>query len=288
MKNITLILATLLCGTSSSLVATEDSKQPVAVEQVVMEQKLGKEEISQVREDYEAGRYDAFLREMNEAFEAVIKKNKLSNLSILRKNAMTEPKWDESFDLLQKERNKQLIEAIEDQDSFFAEKVRFVAADLISSDQKEAIYRMANLRQMAPGTGKNKDENRLIDIDLEYEFKSIHLDMPILEGQSVADRREKQYVLRMEKMDKMLTAAQAFADTSLKEAVELTARGYDDRLAQNWDYSDLNSLIKGKTKPIGVLQEKVVSIFQEHQDKISELAKQYLQSEKVNQHAASK
>jgi hypothetical protein len=130
---------------------------------------------------------------------------------------------------------------------------------------------------MAPGTGKNIDENTLIDLDLEYEFKSIHLDMPVIDGQLAPDRREKHYILKMEMADKMLSSAQSFQDASLKKDVELYAQNIDGRMAQNWDQYDLNLMAKGKTKPADKVQEQVVSLLQNHQEKMGDLTKQYLE-----------
>ena len=165
--------------------------------------------------------------------------------------------------------------------------MRSAASDAATPDQEKALLRLIALRQMPPGAGKNSDENTLIDLDIEYEYKSIHLDMPV-PGAQPADRREKHYVLKMNQMDKMLAAAQGFEDAELKKQIEFVAQNPDARMVQNWDQRDLNDLVKGKEKPSGPAQEKVASILQSHQEKMSELAKQSLEAEGAAGHAAKK
>jgi hypothetical protein len=274
MKTISLILASLL--SSGLLLADEGSKPPASESQIIVQQRLGKEAIAQIRSDYEAGRYDEFLKEMDSSYESVVENHKLSGLSSLREGTKADPKWTEEALILQKERNKELFQVVEGHDDLFAQKVRSVASDASTPEQEAAILRLVEFRQMAPGTGKNSDENALIDLDLEYEYKSIHLDMPNPDRDPPSDRREKHYVLKMHHMDKLLSSAQEFEDADLKKIVELAAQNQDARMAQNWDQYDLSALVKGKEKPADLTQEKAVSLLQAHQEKMSDLTKRFI------------
>jgi hypothetical protein len=279
MKTIILSLFAILLGSTGVAPAEEGTKPAVAIEQATVEQKLGQGALAQLRNDYEEGRYDPFLREIDTSYEKVQEENKLTGLANFRQGKMTDQKWADAANLLLIERNKQLVEVVAGNESLFAQQVRSASADLTTPEQAQALLRMANLRQMAPGTGKNSDENALIDLDLEYEFKSIHLDMPVIDGQPAPDRREKHYILKMEMADKMLSSAQSFQDAALKKDVELYAQNIDGRMAQNWDQYDLTLMAKGKTKPADKVQEKVVSVLQNHQEKMGDLTKQYLTKE---------
>jgi hypothetical protein len=151
------------------------------------------------------------------------------------------------------------------------EKIQSVAANFSSEAQKKAIVQIASYRQMVPGTGKNIDENRLIDIDLEYEFKSLNLDLP---NSSPFEKRKQQCVLKMEKLDRMKAASQEFQDSSLKETVSIYAQNFDERLAQSLDVADLNALGNSNRMPADAMEEKVVSILKLYQEKFSEMTQQ--------------
>ena len=88
------------------------------------------------------------------------------------------------------------------------------------SDEDAAKNQIASYRFMKPGTGNNSDENKLIDLDVEYEFKRIHLDSyAAVNGTSLEERQQQQAILLMEWHDKMLKAAESFQDDGLKETV---------------------------------------------------------------------
>ncbi len=283
MKNIILAAAAIFCGTSSGLTSNEPS---ISIVQPATQQQQGKEAISQIRKDYEEGRYDDFLKEIDSSYEEVVEKNQLAGLASFRKGTQIDQKWAETAQLLQKEKNKQLLEITANDSSPFAQKVKSASTDPTTPEQVQAIQHLAQFRQLVPQSGLNSDENKLIDLDLEYEYKSIHLDMPVINGEPVSDRREKHYALKMEHANRLLALAQTFEDTTLKKEAELYAKNLDDRLGQNWDQNDLSSLINGKAKPITSLQQKVALILETHQEKISDLTKQMLSDQ--NSHAAQK
>jgi hypothetical protein len=88
------------------------------------------------------------------------------------------------------------------------------------SDEEAAKNQIASYRFMQPGTGNNSDENKLIDLDVEYEFKRIHLDSyAAVNGTSLEERQQQQTVLLMEWHDKMLKTSESFQDEGLKETV---------------------------------------------------------------------
>jgi len=275
MKNLSILLTVLSIGTSP-LVATESSASDKKIEQLAQaQQKLGAQAIAEIRAKYENGDYNLFLKELDESYQAARDKNQLTQFIEMREGLADDwQKWDEQARKLQELKGRELIAAMEtENDSIFKQKVLSAADNTATAEQDSALFRIATLRQMAPGTGANSDENKLIDLDLEYEYKALHISMP---GKPVADLKEKQIVLRMEKAQKMVDLSMAFEDASLKKDVVLYVQELDHRLAQNWDTIDLNMLVNGKQKPENSAEEKVALILTQYQEKFSDLAKKFI------------
>jgi hypothetical protein len=267
-KTISVALAAVLCLTG---VFAVEGTRPLFVSELRESDsfQLGKEAIAQIRKDYQEGRYDSFLKEMDASYEQVRESEQLIGLAQLRTGSALDLQWIDAVQTLQTERNGELLQVVAGESSLFAQKVRSVA----TTDEQSNIFLM--IHQMQPGTGKNQDENTLIDLDLEYEYKAIHLDAPQINGEEIPDVRVKQYVLKMEQMDKILLAAQSFEDESLKNEVFLFAKNLDTRLAKNWDQRDLRALVIGKIKPLDKIQERTVSVLKDAQEKMSDLSRNF-------------
>lgn len=275
MKNLSILLAVLSIG-ASPLLASEALSPNVKIEQSIqIQQKLGVQAIAEIRQAYESGDYDDFLKELDDSYLSARDKNQLTQLIGMREGVSDDwEKWDDQARKLQELRGRELIAAVEDESgSLFKDKVISAATHFSSSEQDDALFRMAALRQMAPNSSENSDENKLIDLDLEYEYKSLHLSTP---GKPTSDLKEKQMVLRMEKAQKMSDLSKSFKDASLKKDVDFYVQDLDLRLAQNWDTIDLNALASGRVKPANAREEKVVSILNQYQEKFSDLAKQFI------------
>lgn len=267
------ILTAFLCATAP--LASAQGAEP-KTEQIQKNSQLGKETLAALRAAYEKGEYKDFLEEMDASYKEALSENELEGLIQMRQKQIPadfEESWEQRFLDLQKQKNRELLSALSDQDdSLFAEKVRSLAATLSTPEQEKAISRLNTLLQMAPNTGKNSDENKLIDIDLEYEYKLLHAGVPMSDT-APQEQQAQQLVLRMEKMKKMVEAAKGFHDHDLKQAVGLAAANLDPRLARNLDGADLNALLKSKVKPSNELEEKVFSILASYQGQFSDLMK---------------
>ncbi len=290
MKTISTILAAILCSASPLLAQNDAVSQSVPQsEQIANEEsktqlRMGKEAIATLRAAYQNGEYSEFLKEMETAYQSAVAENQLAGLSDMRVPGFPEmkdaEKWEDKAQELQQQKNQELLSAVSDEDdSIFAQKVRSAAANLSTSDQQKAMAQLALHHFMTPKSGKNADENKLIDLDLEYEYKIIRMNKPFTENPT--DIRSKQYILRMEKLDKMIVISKSFQDSSLKQAVGLASANFDERLAQNWDLSDLNALARGKVKPSNEREEKIAGILSSHQEKFQDQFKQYLDSQAV-------
>jgi hypothetical protein len=219
-------------------------------------EQLGETRVTEIRKSYDSKQYEDFLSQMDVSYKAA----DLSNLIEMREHGVPadfQEKWEEKFSSMEKERNAQLMLAIPDtEDSLFAQKARSLAADVTTDAQDKALSRLHALIAKAPKTGVNDDENALIAIDLEYEYKL-----------SLAQNEQQELALRMEKMDKMVEASKSFKDHSLKTAVGLAASNLDQRLSRNLDGIDLNALIRNKVQPVTDTEEQalaIIAIYQMH------------------------
>lgn len=266
-----LILSSMLLTGSPLLADAPTAKQTVAVAPAMQ---LGTDLVRQTRADYAAGKYSEFLKEMDKAYAEAKEAGDLVGLIELRAADTPTPSagFIKGYDSIQEGKSKELLKAIAGQDnSPFVQKVRSAAAKPASSSEEEALKSLAMLGMKAPGSGKTADENRLIDIDLEYAYKSIHLDSLVANGKSITDRKEKQLVLKMARMDQMAAAAASFEDKALKSQVGIIAARFDDRLAKTVDAADLAALARGKVKPSSPLEEKIAAIYTQANEELAQL-----------------
>lgn len=266
MSYISTFLAAILLGTAPLAAASENKPSSELVESNF---KLGKDVVASVRSGYENGKYNQFMFDMDEAYN----KADLKDLIKLREDGSGKEipeEWEQQFSDLQRQKNSELLTALkENDDSLFATKVRSLASNILTPEQEKAISRVNTFIAMAPNSGKNVDENTLIDIDLEYEYK---LSYAMQDSNLTPEERQAQQIaLRMEKMDKMLQASKNFEDKILKQAVTIAHGTLDARLARNLDGADLNANAKKKSENKD--QEIVYSILRSYQGQFSDLIK---------------
>ncbi len=271
MKKINMFLVALFAGVSplgfTALYATPPSGQEVSLE------RSGQASVAELRKAYEAGEYSIFLKQMDASYQNGQSERK--QLVAMRVGLDPEWKtWEDRVQILQEERDQQLLAAIQGQpETPLTEKVRFAATPLVDAAQQKGISYFTHLRQMAPGSGKGADENALIALDLEYEFKASALDLP---GSSALEKRAMLCALKMERLDRMLQAATSFKDENLKKEIALYAKNFDVRLAQSWDIADLNLLSHGPMTPASALEEHVASVIQLYQEKFSQMTQEVM------------
>lgn len=255
MRYISKVLAVLLCASP------------------LMADGLGREVVSKTREAYAQGQYDEFLSQMEKDYQDSLRQNHLEGLAALRDAAHVQlsaeerAELDKKFFALKKERNKQLLAAIRGQEETeFVKKVRSLATELPE-------HNLIDFHIMSPGSSDSQEVNRLAELDLELEYKLIHLDAPLAKGDSVDMRREKQLALKMQNADRMAGLGAVFQDADLKTRIAQYTSHSDEYLAREWDATDLHALGKGKIQPQNPLEEKVAEILASYQAAWSELAK---------------
>jgi hypothetical protein len=274
---ISIFLASILCA--GAPLAAENIQPDSTVEAVSKPAfnsfEMGSLVVEKTRAGYEEGKYAEFLSEMDKDYNKAKVDNALEGLIELRKETgkvNIHPEFVRSQNSIQNLKNENLLKVVGSDESSFAQKVRSAASSLPADSQL-----LRSLHYKAPGsTDVNKDENAVIDIDLEYSYKSIHLDSLAASGNSIPDRKEKQMALEMERMDRLVKAAQSFEDKDLKQAIKEAASLLDQRLAKNYDMRDLLALAAGRVKPVSPLEEKAASIVGRAQDQIAELHRHLL------------
>lgn len=264
MKSICYLVATALCAGTPAM--TQETPKQAIVQTVSNSYSVGSDVVQTVRNSD----YSQFLKDMDDDYLAAKKANQLEGLIEIRKESgkvKINPEFAKSYGIIQKAKNSELLNAVSKaEDSSFVTKVRS-AAHAMPDVEPELLA----VSYKAPGTGKNADENTLIEISLEYYYKTIHLDS-LGEKQT----KEKHIALEIEKMDKMVAASKTFTDKKLKKAVEEAAAQLDERMAKAYDTSDLLALSRGKIKATSPLEEKVASIVSDSQGELADLHRQLL------------
>jgi hypothetical protein len=270
-----IFLASILLAGTPLLVENVQSEAVTSAQIGTNSYEMGSFIVEKTRADYQNGKYSEFLKKMDRDYKEAKESNGLEGLIELRQETAKvniHPEFIRSYDIIQASKNEHLLEVVGSDDSSFAKKVRS-AARSIAADSP--LLRSLHFKvPSAPDV--NEDERAVIDIDLEYYYKSIHLDSLSASSKSIVDRREKQIALEMEKMDRLLQAASSFEDRELEQAIENSALHLDARLAKNYDMRDLLALARGNIKSTSSLEEKVASIVGNAQGQIAELHRQLL------------
>lgn len=270
-----IILAALTLATADA--AVQQLQEPKAEIQAV-QNLFFHDSVEQVRQDYADGKYRDTFNELNDSYNEVRQDDGLKALAEMRLGFTSmHSSWEQAMKEALKERNQELILAVKDDHSPLSEKVKLATQPL--DPEVESSYEMlARLQTLAPGQGSNDDENAIIAIDFEYEYKAIHLDLPIVYGQKGNNLWEKQIALKMEKMDRMLEASKSFQDASLKKAIETIHSHFDALLTQSSHIGDLTRIARNPTTP---LEEKITSILMKYREKFADLSKEFLETRAI-------
>ena len=280
MKSIFTILGSLLFAASAPLSADAKKMETAPIVQQEGRYRLGTDAVQALRVQYQAGDFNSFLADMDKAYKKAKEQDELQGLIELRKASgeytVSLEDLRLGFEKIQKEKNEKLLKAVTEQkDSLLGKKVRSATTALPES-VKEAAAQLNEYRQMGPGMGKSADENQIIEIDLETQFKEIHLDSLIASGEPIANARELHLVLEMQQMDRMLQASKNFEDKALKSTVEAASADIDLCLAKAFDSMDLNDLARGRVKPASTAEERIASIVADAHAQFSDLNRDLL------------
>jgi hypothetical protein len=276
MKSLTLILASALCAASPLMAQSPDTAITSLTQPATNHYLLGSKVVQLARADFQSGAYTEFLKEMDIDYRNAKKANDLEGLIELRKETAKikiHPEFAKAYRIIQEAKNKDLLVAASTlEETAFTQKVESAAAPIAEIDDH-----LQSLSYKVPGSGANSDENKLIEIGVEYYYKAIHLDS-LSAKNNIANCKQKHMALEMEKMSRMLDAAKSFTDKQLKSSVQDAASILDQRIAKSYDMSDLIALSKGKIKPLSKLEQKAATIISNSQGDLAELHRVLLHS----------
>ena len=270
MKKIYAILGLALC-IGGAAIAAEEGMEPVQ-QSVASRQapETGHELVAALRQEYTEGKFNSFLDGLEDDYQDLEKSGRLAEFASMRQAPEADSKlndlarhYEALAPDLQQQRDSELKEICQGQDAEIACKRVQSATAETDQDQQEAMSYLADLRFKTPEQAANDDERKLVEIDLAYEFKLVHLDVQRLSGED-SDLQQKQIVLGMEKIEKMQDAAKGFSDQSLKKKIDLAAKGYDVRQSQ---IIDMRDLVAASKKPSSDLDRKIGAILSSYKSK---------------------
>lgn len=278
MNNLGFFFAALLASFSP-----EEERPPTKIlPQESARQRMGEELLQEIRTAYLEGRYTTFLQELDQAYQEAKKSPSFHQFLDLRQSTFSseeDQKWKQLFADWKKERDQKLLQAARaDESSIYFKKISFISKEL-SPEEDTALESLAAYQLLVPGEGANADEETLIALDLEYEFKRIHLDSyaALDSNHSFEELRLQQDLLKMEEMDKLLAASRTFTDLRLKACIEQAAASLDMRLAQIRDSFDLYALLHQSERT--PMEEALATILASYQTKYSDIYKELILGE---------
>ncbi len=266
---------------ASAAPAEEKAPSRIVSEERSREQ-MGEETLQDIRKDYLQGKYAPFLKELDDAYQTAKNSASFAQFLEMRKIAIPsaeDQKWKTLFAAWKVDRDQTLLRICSPEDqSIYSKKIASIASDL-SDEEEAALEYLATYQFLLPGDGANAEENIIIDLDIEYEFKRIHLDSyaALTSNNSFQELRLQQDVLKMEEMDKLLKASSQFQDTALKEIISKAAHSLDSRLAKIRDSFDLYALLNQTERT--AQEERLATILSAYQTKYSDLYKELILGE---------
>ncbi len=273
-KKVFAILGLALC-IGGAAVAVEGNVD--SVEQTIAsraEPETGSEVMTLLRADYAKGVFNSFLDELEGDYKELKKNGRLEEFAEMRQTPEADAQlknlashYETLAKTLLQQRNVELKELCKGQEAGLAYKRVQSATTELDALRQDAMRYLSNLRFITPEQAANSDERKLVEIDLAYEFKLVHLDAQRLSGDD-ADLDQKQVVLGMDKLAKMQDAAKGFSDLDLKKKVDLAAEGFDSLQAKGWD---MRQLVAASKKPSGDLERKIGSILTSYNSKKDDL-----------------
>jgi hypothetical protein len=274
MKKICAILGLALCVGGAAF-AVERNVEPM--QQTVSstaQPETGPEVIAVLRAGYAEGSFNSFLDGLEGDYRDLEKSGRLQEFAEMRQAPEPDSQlkdlathYEVLAGTLLKQRNIELKEVCKGQEEAIACKRVQSATSELDLEQQEAMRYLANLRFKTPEQATNDDERKLIEIDLAYEFKLVHLDAQRLSGEETT-LDQKQIVLGMDKIEKMQDVSKGFSDQALKKKVDLAAKGFDAWQSKGLDMRELAAAAK---KPSGDLERKIGSVLSSYKAKKDDL-----------------
>lgn len=246
----------------------------------------GTEIVSEIKQAYQRGDYDLFLKQLNDQFLSAGKAGVLRGIFESAKTTIKSSDVQRDLEknreekiVFERERNKNLLNAIsKNPDLEIVQKVDAVVFSTLSQEQFELLQEFNSLKYEIPKDTAATIENKVSALEVEYYIKSLLLDIAAHRAETAQSELEnKKLVLVLDKLNKMEMIAHEFSDAHWIEKISKLKEAVFIEKSHKYDLQVLKNLAEGKIKPENSVEEKVKQIMmdylQEPQGNLSQIVK---------------
>ncbi len=284
-----LFVPALAAALTLPLVAEEKvaKTETVQAEQIASpKQKL----IDEVLTDYQAGRYNSFLKQADSEYQEAEKKWKNNDLLEQRKKLSTmvhdygvnkTDAFKAQIAALHEAQDRELVKICLNHPN---DKISHEVRDMIffspSKQEMESIEFIHSLSLKFKGDGATPIENKLISIDTEFWLKSLSLEIANTQGKMGDATFQKKYlVLQLEKIKQMKEACQGdLVDVKIKSYVDTASSVLPKVYASAATRKHLAALGRGKIAPKNATEQEMQAVMAKYLQKEEALAEKHFPS----------
>ncbi|MDJ0651714.1 MAG: hypothetical protein QNJ27_01695 [Simkaniaceae bacterium] len=261
--------------------------EPVQSRQIASpEQKM----IDEVLYDYHAGKYNNFLKKVDDEHREAEKKWKNNDLLEQRKKLSSmihdygidkADAFKQKIAALHHARDQELIEiALNHPNERISREVRDMIFFCPSKHEEESIAFIHNLGTKFKGDGVTPIENKLIQIDTEFWLKSLSLEIASTQNKMDEETFQKRYlVLQIEKIKQMSEACKGdLVEGKIKSLVDTASTVLPKVYASASTRKHLTALGKDKTAPQTPAEKELQAIMVKYLEKEEVLTQKFFPS----------
>jgi len=261
--------------------------EPAQSEQIASpEQKM----IDEVLADYQAGKYNNFLKKSDDDYREAEKKWKNNDLLEQRKKLSSmvhdygidkTDEFKQKIAALHHAQDQELMEvALNHPNEKISREVRDMVFFCPNKQEEESIEFIHNLGLKFKGDGATPIENKLIQIDTEFWLKSLSLEIANAQSKMDEETFQKRYlVLQVEKIKQMSEACKGdLVDVKIKCFVDTASAVLPKVYASSSTRKHLTALGKGKITPQTPTEKELQSIMVKYLEKEEALTQKFFPS----------
>ncbi|NRA90952.1 MAG: hypothetical protein HRU43_07505 [Simkaniaceae bacterium] len=275
------LCASILAATLSLPLFAQDVASSPKTTQSEQESHAKQKLIDEIFTDYQEGRYNNFLKRIDETYQeknkkwefnsALEERKKLSEMVVDYKSSKQDAFLKE-YHALQEAQNNELIEVcLKNPHYKFSSEVRDMIFYTPDAHEQESLNYVHELSQKFKGDGTTPLENVLINIDTEFWLKDLSLGTSLAQKQIDHTTFQKQHlVLHIEKMQRMKAACEGdLVDVKIKSYIETAAKVLPKVKASSATRRHLMALGRGKVAPqneVEVSMQKIMATYIEKEE----------------------
>jgi hypothetical protein len=237
--------------------------------------------IDEIFTDYQEGRYNNFLKQIDETykeknkkweFNSVLEERKKLSEMVVDYKSNKQDDFLKEYHALQEAQNNELIEVcLKNPNDKFSSEVRDMIFYTPNDHEQESLHYVQELSRKFKGDGTTPLENVLINIDTEFWLKDLSLGTSLVEKQIDHATFQKQHlVLHIEKMQRMKAACEGdLVDVKIKSYIETAAKVLPKVKASSATRRHLMALGRGKIEAqneVEASMQKIMATYIEKED----------------------